>query len=395
MPDYIFDPLETDVDQLQQDAFDYIQVRWPDWKPEEGNLETWLIGACARIVAEARDLASDVPPAIFRYFGKTVLGLPPVDATPAQVDSTWTFVSNPDGRTIEAGWLVGIPDADGEITAFEVASEVTVASGDLTAEVVTLIAVDEGADTSGLGGTGVTVDALDERDWINTITLTGITTGGIDAETDDQYLDRLSARLTLLAPRPILPRDFELFAKDTAAQLGVTVRVLALDGYNPANQTFNNERMIAIAAVDDASGANISGGVKTAIDNDLQEQREVNFIINMMDPTRTTVDVTFVGKALPGADPDEVESAGISAIQDFLNPNNWGQPASGEERRWTNQPVVRQQDLSTVLNMIEGFDYWTTLTIGLNGGAQTSADHNLAGDAPLPTVGAINGTVTA
>jgi hypothetical protein len=51
MADYIYDPVETDPDVLQQEAFDYLTSRWPDWVPAESNLEAWMVAACARMVA--------------------------------------------------------------------------------------------------------------------------------------------------------------------------------------------------------------------------------------------------------------------------------------------------------------------------------------------------------
>src|SRR4051794_39073024 len=93
--DYIYDPLDagSDPDFLQQEAFDYIQSQWPEWVPNEGNLETWVIAVCARMVAEARDVATDVPRAIFRYYGRSVLGILPIDPTHASVDATITLNS--------------------------------------------------------------------------------------------------------------------------------------------------------------------------------------------------------------------------------------------------------------------------------------------------------------
>src|SRR6187397_950462 len=99
MAEFIFDPIQTDEYQLQDDAFEYIKTRWPEWEPDEGNLEAWIIAACARMVAEARDVGSDVPLAIFRYYGERVIGVPPSEATRSSVSSTWTLSTNPAGRT--------------------------------------------------------------------------------------------------------------------------------------------------------------------------------------------------------------------------------------------------------------------------------------------------------
>lgn len=397
MPEYIFppDPGE-DPDRLQQAAFDFLQARWPNWEPAEGNLEAWLVAACARMVAEAATVAADVPAAIFKYFGASIAGVPPIEERAAEVSSTWTVRTNPAGRTIAAGTLVGIPDNSGEVQPFEVVNSVTVATGSLTtaAGAVLLRSLDRGAYLSGLGGNGVVVQPIDSQTWYNTVTLTSVTTGGRDAERDDAYLDRLSARLTLMAPRPILPRDFALLAIDIASQNGVNARAVALDGYNPANNTSNNERMVAVAMIDAVTGGDLSQGVKDAVDAGLQAQREASFIVNIMNPTRTTVDVTFQARVLPGRVVTEVRDSAIAAVRDYLQPFNWGKPAGSAAKEWNNQTVVRYLELATVLNNVEGLDYVTSLTIGLNGGAQTAADQNLTGAAPVTTPGAITGAVS-
>jgi uncharacterized phage protein gp47/JayE len=132
------------------------------------------------------------------------------------------------------------------------------------------------------------MELIDSLGFVQSITLTNPTTGGIDAEEDEDYLNRLSLQLQLLAPRPIVPSDFAAIALDIP---GVG-RALAIDGYNPADGTTDNERMITIAAVD-TLGAAIPADTKQQLASFLEDRREVNFVINIIDPTYTTVDVTF------------------------------------------------------------------------------------------------------
>lgn len=390
---YIYDPLDagSDPDFLQQEAFDYIQSQWPDWVPNEGNLETWLIAVCARMVAEARDVATDVPRAIFRYYGRSVLGIPPVDATPAVMDSTWNLSSNPAGRTIAVGTTVTVDDSDGAPHSFETISETILAPGVLAATPVPLRASVEGQDENNLGGVGIELANAEGIEWVDTIIALGASANATDGETDDAYLDRLSRRLITYGPKLTLGRDYQIMAKDIAAQNGADVRVLALDGYNPGDGTFNNEGMVAISMVDNATGANVDSTLKTAVVDELNSMREVNFVISAIDPTRTTIDVTFTGVSDTGADAPSVESAAESAVETFLAAANWGRTQANE---WVQEVVVRLQDLSTVLNNVEGFNHWNTLTFGLNGGAQDAADKTISGAAPIAQPGAIAGTVT-
>ena len=395
MPEYINNPITTDPDELQQDAFDYLLVKWPNWEPNESNFEAWLIAALARMVAEARDVASDVPDTIFRALGASLLGLPAVAATAATVPATFVL-GDTDGHTIPEGLLVAIYDADEEPVAFEVTADVIVPNGSSTTAAggVTLQAVNPGLDTTGLGGNGVTAEQIDVYQWISSITLTDQTLGGLDEEDQDDYMDRLSARLTLMTPRPILPKDFELLAKDIAVTNGYTIRVLAIDGYNPVAVTTGNEKTIALILIEDTTGVDVPAGLKTILVTELEALREVNFEVYTDDPDRTDVDVTYTAKCYSDADPVEVKATADGAVADYLSPANWGQPLNAQERKWVFQDKVRMGELYAVLNAVEGLDYVETLTIGLSGGAQTAADHTLTGNAPIAEPGVIVGTVT-
>lgn len=398
MPEYIFDPIVTDVTVLEDDAIAWIQSRWPDWTPSESHLETWLVIALARMVAEARDVASDVPPEIFKYLGQTILGVNPIPASFATVGSTWTLTDNVAGRTIEAGILVSIDGPDGDPVAFEVVTDVDIDPAVLstTAGEVQLRAREAGGDVqNNIGGVGVIADMIDSLAWVDEVTLMGLTTGGADEEGVDAYLDRLSSRLTLLTPRPILPRDHELLAVDLARQAGADVRALALDGYDPVGDTFGNERTVTVALSDADTGAAVGAPVKTAVDDGLQALREVNFIVNTIDPTLTTVDVTFEIVARPGYIEADALAEAESAVTAALQPFNAGRGiGTSTSRDWESVDKIRRQDISTVINNVPAVSHWTALAIGLNGGAQTAAEeYDLAGVASLPQPGAIVGSI--
>lgn len=395
-PVYITDPIEVDETSLQNDSYDYLQENWPDWVPNDSNLETWMIPANTRIGAYVAEIASQAPPSIFRYLGSTILGIPPIAASTATVESTWTISDNPAGRTIAAGTLVALDDGDGNPIAFEVDEDVTVGSPDLTTAVggVVLRAVEEGVASNGLGGAGVEADMLDPVVWVDAVTLTSVTEGGADEESPEAYQNRLSARLTLYSERLILARDAEPLVRDIAAQNGVDVRALALDNYNPVDDTFDNERMLAVVMSVLGTGAHVSSGLKTIVDAQLQALREVNFIVNVIDPDDNTVDVTFTITPVEGADPDVALANALSAVETYLSPGNWGLPP-GSTTGWIQQSTLRRQEISTVINNADSVDHWDTLTIGVNGAGQTTAEtFTLTGAAPLTVPDDIVGTLT-
>lgn len=381
---YVSFPIETDPDALAQTSFDYLAAVMPGWVPAPGHLESWIVEAMARLTAEARTTASDVPRSIFRAFGASMVNLPPVDAAPASAESTWTMVDDA-GYTIPQGTLVGLRAAGDVLLAFGVAQEVVVPAGQTAtpAGAVLLVAEEAGAAGSGLAGPPELIDALA---FVGSIALVAATTGGVDAEDDDAYLDRLSRELELLAPRPILPDDFAVLARRIAG----VARATALDGYNPVDLSSGNERMVTVALVD-AAGAPVSGVTKTAVADYLESLREVNFVVHVVDAGYTTIDVAFTGKVIPGYDPTDTEARVIDALTAYLSPGSWGRPEFGDTTgpSWINEPVVRFLEVASAIDRVEGVRYVSTLTV--NGGG---VNVNLSGAIALPQPGVISGTLT-
>jgi uncharacterized phage protein gp47/JayE len=384
MANYVSVAIDQDPAQIEDAIYTYIQSWYPNWTPKEGHLAVVLSEAFAQEVADARFQMSDVPPAIFRYFGGLV-GILPSDSAPAVGASTWTMIDNA-GHTIPAGSSVRMLIAGDDYMTFSTEVEVIVPPGSTTTAVggVQLVADEEGALGNGLTGP---VELLSVLDFVvpTGITLVGTTTDGSDGEDDDTYLNRLSTRLQLLADRPILPRDFEIMAQTVT---GVS-RALCLNLYDPANGLYTNERTVTIVGLD-ANGVGISAPLKTQVAALLDAAREVNFVVKTMDPTTTAVTVSATVRAYVGWNVADVEAAVEEAITNYLSPARWGQPLFGEEDRWVKEgwDKVRYLELATVINNVEGVNYIEG-GITINGNLNT--DLTLAGEAPLP---AANPTVT-
>jgi len=383
---YIRIPVVSDPESLTQSVYDYIRGQSPAWVPADGNLDVWIIRAICLLAAENRDIASDVQDDIFRYFGATLVGVPPLDATQAQGNTTWTMIDSV-GHTIPAGTIVGIRDPAGTLQAFYTLTDVTVPNGQTAtaAGAVIILAVEPGSASNNIGTTSGPVELVDVLDWVQSITLVGPTTGGADAEMDADYLDRLATRLQRLSQRPILPADFAAMALDADPTV---YRAVAIDGYNPANSTYNNERMVSVAAVD-SNGAAVSSTVKTAIDNLLQANREVNFVVNMIDPKFTIINIVTSIHLATGYTGTAVDSAVTSAIQNYLSPANWGHDpavqAGVASQTWIETTTVYYNEMITVVSNVQGVDRVISLT--MNGGTA---------DVPLTTPAALTqpGTIT-
>lgn len=492
MTQYIEIPIETDPEALAQEAFELIASRFPGWVPNDGNIETVLVEALARMTAEARDAASAVPTDIFRFMGELVAVLP-LEPTPATATTDWVMI-NTAGYTIPEGTQVGIRTAGDELVPFLVDTDIVIPPGSSSASDVPIHAVEEGSEGSGLTGT---VELIDTLDFVSSITLDPPTTGGSDGETTDEYINRLANRLQLLSPRPILARDFAIFAQDIA---GVD-RAVAIDNLIPgtneiqtvtitgsptggnfkltfntqtadipynanaatvqaalealasvevgdvavaggpgpgtpytvtfkgqytetnvtqmtASHTFtggsspaiavttttggaapttNAEKAVAVAVVD-SLGEPVSSVIRNEVDAYLQARRETNFIVSVIDPNYTIIDVNFTATSMPGTNAADVELAAEQAVQAYLSPANWGLPTgdTGETTapEWINDTTVRYLELATVINNVPGINYITALTFRKGSNAFAQTDVTLNGSIPLPRPGTIAGTVT-
>lgn len=386
MPSYVSVPIETDPDALAELAFDYMEsVTGGLWTPADGNLDVWILIACANMAAELRDVASDVPTTIFRYLGSQIFGIVPDSGVAALGTTTWTMRDST-GYPIPAGTVVGLRDANGDLVYFEVTERVDVAPGQTVAAGVQINALDETAAANGL--TGPNVELIDELDYVASVVLAAATSGGADEEDDDAYLDRLTRNMRLLAPRPIVADDFAMMARNITG----VYRAVAIDNYNPADGTTNNERMVAVAGID-ANGAALSALVKSAVQIYLSGNREANFIVNVIDPNFNVIDVTVVLDAFPQYDKTDVQARVTSAIQDFLNPINWGSTDSGDVADWTNQTTINEYDISTAIKNTQGVKQITSLTFRKPPAAFASTSIALTGVAPLPQAGTLSVTV--
>jgi hypothetical protein len=390
---YIDFPIDADATSILASAYTFLQTAFPGWDPKDGDLDTAMLQALAADMAELKTVASAVPISIFRYFGRTILNIPPVTAAPASTLTTWTVIDD-NGYTIPVDTVVSIDSPSGPL-AFTTQTEVVILAGETVAEGVLIEAVLTGVEGSGLGSVDAPINLEDPLDFVVSVTQDAATSGGADDELDVDYLNRLSTELRLLSPRPILPHDFAVLYRNIP---GVH-RSTAVDGYNPADSTYNNERMITLYAID-SSGNAVDGSTKSAGQTYLDSMREINFQVNMGDPSLNQIDVTYTVKALPGVDHPALLAAIDAALGSYLSALNWGITQGEDPRDWSNVSTVRYLEIAQIINSVTGVDYITTtsgnydLTIRLHSGSMARLDVAMTGVAPLPTPGVMTGTIT-
>lgn len=483
--------IATDPAAIAQIGYDYLRSKIPGWEPADGDLLTWALDAHARMVAEERDVADDVwIEQVFRPVAEQIHGIPPLLASPAEVQATVTLRDKA-GYTVPGGMEVLVKTAGDDGVTFATVAPETIVPGEPVGDgpatvTVTLRAV---AGREGTAGNGLTSanEAVPIRsfDYIESVELVGESAGGRDAETDADYLARAVDELALTSPIPVLAPDHAALARrvpavyralainltqqvdetieitgsaGTAAgtltdrasgrtvtltaamtasslarafndltpatggryvasatggplgtapivltlrgreaygpwQLGVTAQSITFTETQQGGDAADVPRAVAVIPVD-VDGQPLGTGARADVKALLEGMREANWITSVLDPTYSTIDVTYSGTTWPDQDPVAVREAVDAALATYLSPATWGMPPTGEEPAWIDEPVVRYLEVAQKINEVPGFRHLDELRIGLNGGALSTANITMPGPGALPRAGTITGTMT-
>jgi hypothetical protein len=218
--------LVADPDALADAAVAYLEGAIPGFEARPGNIETVLLEANAQIGAEIVEQAAQIDPLIFAYLGEDLLGIGAHEATEAHGTLTVTWASDVDTATVyPAGSLITVPAPSGDAVAFQTDVDLEAPAGG-GAQQVTITALEAGEAGNGAYGAAEPVDIVDG---VDALTVDAPTGGGAEDETSDDYLARLAEALTILAPRPIVPADFSVLAR----QVDGVGRATTIDLYQP------------------------------------------------------------------------------------------------------------------------------------------------------------------
>jgi hypothetical protein len=361
----------------------------PSWEPVDGDPAAPILTAQAYRNAELRTLTRDVSAAIFAAFGRTVLDVTQTAAAPATLTAT-LVLTDTDGHTVPAGLQFSHP-GDGIPLIYEVVANVLVPTGDGTA-VVDMSAFEPGA-AGNAPQAGDVLQPVDALPWIVSATVTTDAAGGADAETTEDYVDRLSDVTGTLRVGVANARDAAILAR-TVPGVG---RALAIDGWDPDDDTLGHELAVGVAAVT-ATGEPLPALVKAALVAYLTRDdiRTLNVVVKVADPDYTAVAVVFTAVADPEHDPAAVEAAAETTVAAMLDPATWGGGDESPPAWHADAKTVRYLDIAAAIGRVDGIAHLTALT--LNGG---TANVVLTGIAALPspatagTPTTVAGTVTA
>lgn len=378
-------PIETDPDTLKQTVYDILQEHFPEWEPSDGNLETWLIDAFTRTVSDLRELAADVPVEIFKQYGLTVIGIPINNATPATATTKWVMADNA-GYKIPAGTELGMR-VNGELIGFRTQSEIIIPAGFTEEKDVIIEAIEPGDEANSLEGELFLISAVTGDP---VVTLQAPTSGGVDEETDTEYLARLVEELRTLSPTPITPEDFVILAK-RRPQVG---RALALDLYDPVSETDENERYMTTVVID-PDGEELTAEEMKEIEEEFEGMREVNFVSPVIGPDYSKMDAELKVKAYAGFDLEALKTQIKEAIETLFDPANFGQPPFGEGDEWVYDDKVRFNKVEAAAAVLQGVNYVVSTKIAIQGNPLEEKDVTLPGRAPLTRPGNITIVVEA
>lgn len=352
-------PIVTDPAELATIAFDFMESVVPGWNRARGDQASQVIASCAQMTAEGRDTASDVPLSILFYLGRWVDGLAEIAATSAQTTATVTALDNL-GYTIEAGerFLIRTSGDGGEVFLAVAAVTIPPLSLATAAGELQLIAETPGAAASGLP-IDSPVEPVEALSWVESVELTAVTTGGIDAETPEEYIVRWIALRELAHTSPTRAADS---AKLLLALIPGIDRALPLDLYDPVADTWDNEKYVTVA-VTDILGEPVAGAVKTAATALLESKRLLNSVAPVIDASYTMVDVAVAFGTYEGFDVASVETSVLAALATYLSPATWGTPVDSDEAVWIAKTHVRYLEVAAVVDRVEGLDEITSLTL--------------------------------
>jgi hypothetical protein len=377
---------ETSAASIEDEMFAAFEDAFEGWAPADGNLEVWIAKAFARVASGLFDLASIVSRSAFKTFGETIVNVPPVLAAPATVQSTWQAIDTA-GHKIPAGTEVTIVEGD-DSYGFRTVAEVVIPAGKsaTAAGEVLLEAAQPGGEYNGLT-TDPTLSTSLSAIEPEGITLVGVTSGGVDEESEDAYLTRLTEELQTLTLSAVLPRDYAILARRVAG----VARATALDNYDAEEDKEGVPLVLSVAVVDAAGGA-LAAPVKAEVKALLEERSLTNITTFVIDPTFTKVGAKVKVVIAPGFDETATLAAAAAKLADYLSPAKWGIPQTGDPGNfagWANVPSVFLNEVMVAADGVRGVERVVSVELSKNAGALGKADVELDGPAPLAEAGTI------
>lgn len=371
---------EFDESHAYQEIIELLQARFPGWEPAPSDILRWVAQATARISADVFEQMTQLEQAAFKRYGEAIAAIPPIQAAPATVESVWTMADELGHEPIEAGTQVGIPGPEGKPLGFETVGDTPVPSGIKKVSIL-LQAIEPGEAGNDLSGTPQLETALSFVESPGGIELTGVTAGGVDAEDEGAYLNRLVETLRLLSISLILPEDFEVHARSYAG----VFRAKCIRAYDGATKEAEVPLCQTVFLMG-PDGRPVSETIKAKVLAG-QKAKLISGVLHFVaDPEYTKIDVKASFKVEPGFDPATIAAIVKGRLQEYLSPATWGFQANGG---WINRTSVYRNELISLIDRVGGVDRVVNVELAKHGSGLGTADVVLTGVAPLAEAGTV------
>lgn len=370
---YIFQQLTADEQAIHAANMARLTELLPGWVERDTAIEALVSRALAAEQAVVVDIASDVLATLLAEVGRVAglareLPAPAAGRITVTTDGLGTYVL-PAGATMRAY----LPDQT-PVDFFTIA-DASIAAGVTTADVPVEAVLDQ--EVTNLGPSPLDVDQAYQ--WLEAASLVELTSIGADGEDDDQYLDRVSSRLQLLADRPILPDDFRRLALDVPG-VGRALALDLVDATDPENPVEGVERCVTVV-VTGPGGTEPSSALLEAVRADLAVRREVSFKVFVVAPTYVPLEVEVTVAVWPEYALG-VEDRVAEVLETWLQPSTFGsRNFLTDGGPWSEQSTVRVGEVVSVADTAIGVDYVDPTLVLVNG---SNSDKVLTGLAPLP-----------
>lgn len=237
MTEYADLGVTTDPSALYAEALKILEEEISGFTPNPASLLIILLQVIARLAANLQNTAQEITFQVFNAFGTEIIGLPYREGVPARINLVFESLeaAPSEGYAIPQGTFVSVAGY-----GFQAVAEAIILSGQTTVT-VPAEAVAEGEAYNGLSQEVILEESLN---FVKAVSAAAPSYGGVKAEDETEYVNRLVAYLQLSAPRPITALDYANFALSAdipnAAGTGYVdvSRAVALDGYKPGETVF-------------------------------------------------------------------------------------------------------------------------------------------------------------
>lgn len=368
---------DRDPQTLYEDAQAALEALIEDFVARESATEVLLMEAIAEQVSYLIFAANRLPGAVTSVLLQ-LLGLNPLPGLPAE--ASFEFTGSIDtGYTVPAGTRLQMALSSTTTVTFETDEDLDVPNGTYVGSVAAT-ATEVGEDPhSLLAGDPVTV--IDALIFIEGAELVAAPVGGRDPETDADFLDRGTGRLLRLTEALVLPQHFERYMLEQAE----VFRAKSIDLYDPgqAGSPGDHGGHTTVAVAKTNAGL-FDAGEKSQFETDMEDRAHAGLDVHVVDPDVFAIDVTVQVVKEPAAVDATVQQAVSDALTDYFDPDQWG---------W--DTTVYYNELISLIDGVTDVRRVGTLTIGVDGGAQSAADATISSNYPLTTPGTLTITVVA